>query len=82
MITVRRSLDDANAQARADTEEAEHLPGQLRSAAEARDAAVWERGATKDDREAAIWECDEAVLSSTLPPSPLKTRGEKNKGAC
>ena len=54
VITARRSLDDANAQARADAEEVERLRGQLRSAAVAHDAAVRERDAAKDEREAAV----------------------------
>ena len=62
VITVCRSLDDANAQVRADAEEAERLRGQLRSAVEAHDVAVGERDATKDEREAVIREHDEVVL--------------------
>ena len=66
---------------RADTEEAEQLPGQLRSAAEARDAAVRECDATKDDREAAIRECDEAVLGlNTAAKSIEDARGKEQGG--
>ena len=62
VINVRRSLDDANAQAWADAEEAERLQGQLRSAAEAHDAAVQEHDVAKDECEAAVRERDEVVL--------------------
>ena len=61
VITARRSLDDANALARADAEEVERLRGQLLLAAEAHDAVVRERDAAKHEREAAVHECDEAV---------------------
>ena len=79
VIVMHRSLDDANTQARADAEEAERLRGQLRSAAEARDAAVQERDAAKGEREATVRERDAAVQAfkvSTPPPSLLRARGE------
>ena len=79
VITVRRSVDNANIQARADAEEAERLRGQLRSAAEAQAAAVREHDTAKDEHEVAVWERNVAVLGlNTADKSVEDARRERD----
>ena len=71
VIALRRPLDDAKTRAQVGMEGTARLQGQLRSVAEARDAAERECDAAKDEcevaareRDVAVWVLDAAVKSA------------------
>ena len=76
VIALRRPLDDAKTRAQVGMEGTARLQGQLRSVAEARDAAERECDAAKDECEVAARERDVAVWSLMPPSSPRRIQRE------